>query len=423
MLLRALQSNSMAERLAVFHALRHCRRRPAVDWKQFSIARLFTTEDEFKILHLRAMLSRTRLQIRQRRLLPSEFVALCDNDNDGIISYSELHSAIRWLGIDLSTEQVCELIDHLDLRPPTDRSPGLLVNHLLKGLPDVEDGADLLDWEEEEDDGSRSARARRIVIPQLPVYASPNAPLVDRGISPLGGLEQAPAVSDATLSHIMAKIKPVSEFEKLWDTVGTMSRSAASIWMPITHVDRTSLRVCLGCYASPNFDPPHKQKKIIGSGKESLLELSDVSQPMWRRQQSSFLVSVVQQFLLPPVRLTQIWCKRFKGQRQLYVWEAVPPEGFVALGMICSTTEVPPPVESMRCVPLSWVRLSTLEPEKLWDDAGSSGAQGSIWIVNRLRLIAVTPGHNAPSGPFYDLKWDQGILSQLLAAEIAHAHQ
>mmetsp|Transcript_15005 Transcript_15005/g.34018 ORF Transcript_15005/g.34018 Transcript_15005/m.34018 type:complete len:145 (-) Transcript_15005:203-637(-) len=144
---------------------------------------------------------------------------------------------------------------------------------------------------------------------------------------------------------------------------------------------------------------------------------------MWRRQQSSFLVSVVQQFLLPPVRLTQIWCKRFKGQRQLYVWEAVPPEGFVALGMICSTTEVPPPVESMRCVPLSWVRLSTLEPEKLWDDAGSSGAQGSIWIVNRLRLIAVTPGHNAPSGPFYDLKWDQGILSQLLAAEIAHAHQ
>ncbi|KAL1504687.1 hypothetical protein AB1Y20_008467 [Prymnesium parvum] len=220
MLLRALQSNSMAERLAVFHALRHCRRRPAVDWKQFSIARLFTTEDEFKILHLRAMLSRTRLQIRQRRLLPSEFVALCDNDNDGIISYSELHSAIRWLGIDLSTEQVCELIDHLDLRPPTDRSPGLLVNHLLKGLPDVEDGADLLDWEEEEDDGSRSARARRIVIPQLPVYASPNAPLVDRGISPLGGLEQAPAVSDATLSHIMAKIKPVSEFEKLWDTVG-----------------------------------------------------------------------------------------------------------------------------------------------------------------------------------------------------------
>ena len=65
----------------------------------------------------------------------------------------------------------------------------------------------------------------------------------------------------------------------------------------------------------------------------------------------------------------------------------------------------------------------------MWDDAGSHGAQGSVWVINSLRLVAIVPGHEvrlrrtgvrpgrayasadcflsyrqAPRGPFYDLK-------------------
>ena len=131
----------------------------------------------------------------------------------------------------------------------------------------------------------------------------------------------------------------------------------------------------------------------------------------------SWLGSVVERFLPPPVRLTQCWCKRSKGQRQLYAWEAVPPEGFVALGMLCSTSEVPPPIESIRCVPRSWVRPSHTEPQKVWDDSGSSGTQGSIWVVNNLRLIAVTAGHEPPAGPFYEFMSDRSFLSELVSAD------
>ena len=219
------------------------------------------------------------------------------------------------------------------------------------------------------------------------------------------------------LSHVKVRVKPVTEFEKLWDTVGTMSRSKASVWVPLMQMERASLRVCLGHYASASFEPPHKIKRPSGTMKESCLELTDAQQPMWRLQTSSWLPSVVDRFLLPPVRLTQCWCKRFKGQRQLYAWEAVPPEGYVALGMLCSTSEVPPPVEAIRCVPFSWVRLSSLAPQKVWDDAGSSGTEGSIWIVNNLRLIAVTAGHDAPAGPFYELKAERAHLSELLASD------
>ena len=52
MLLRALQVNPIPHRLAFFLAVRHCRRRAVREWQQFSVARLFTTEDEYRVLHL-----------------------------------------------------------------------------------------------------------------------------------------------------------------------------------------------------------------------------------------------------------------------------------------------------------------------------------------------------------------------------------
>lgn len=223
------------------------------------------------------------------------------------------------------------------------------------------------------------------------------------------------------MAHIMVRVKAVAEFDKLWDTANTNSRNTASIYLPLLSTDRTRLRLCLGHYASPRLEPPHRLKRPRSTCKESYLEFTDTQLSVWRLHRPALISSIVDRLLPPPVRLTQRWSKRFplinkespKGQRQLYAWEAVPPEGFVALGMICSTTESPPPVTSVRCVPLAWVQQSTFVPEKVWDDAGTSGTHGSIWVINQLRLIAVTPGHDAPEGPFYDLKWDHGLLSQL----------
>lgn len=89
----------------------------------------------------------------------------------------------------------------------------------------------------------------------------------------------------------------------------------------------------------------------------------------------------------------------------------------MALGMLCSTSEAPPPVDSIRCVPMAWVRLATTPPVKVWDDAGSSGTPGSIWIVNSLKLVVVNAGHDAPAGPFYELKSDRLSLQELTAVD------
>ena len=44
-LLCTLQGSPMDQRLSAFIGVRHCRRRAVVDWKMFTIGRLFTTED------------------------------------------------------------------------------------------------------------------------------------------------------------------------------------------------------------------------------------------------------------------------------------------------------------------------------------------------------------------------------------------
>lgn len=41
---------------------------------------------------------------------------------------------------------------------------------------------------------------------------------------------------------------------------------------------------------------------------------------------------------------------------------------------------------------------------QVWDDAGTEGRAGSIWVMNSLHLMAVGAGHEPPQGPFWDLK-------------------
>lgn len=181
-----------------------------------------------------------------------------------------------------------------------------------------------------------------------------------------------------------------------------------------------NVRIPIGHYASPSFDSPHKGQATLPVPfgppllVESYLELTDTRQP--RGKGGAQLAAVLERYFPLPLRLTQRWSKPFKGQRRLYAWEALPPEGFVALGMLCSTSEEAPPLESIRCVPLEWCKLASAPPEFLWDDSGSSGTPGSIWVINKLRLIAVIPGHDPPPGPFYELRHDHLFLGDVVAA-------
>merc|ERR1711937_388339 len=72
--------------------------------------------------------------------------------------------------------------------------------------------------------------------------------------------------------------------------------------------------------------------------------------------------------------------------------------------MIITATEDEPDLTSIRCMPKAWVIEARIKPKQLWTDAGLGGRPGSMWVVNRFGTVIVTPGHNKPTGPFYDIK-------------------
>ncbi len=64
------------------------------------------------------------------------------------------------------------------------------------------------------------------------------------------------------------------------------------------------------------------------------------------------------------VKFKQVW-HFARGARSLYAWKAVPPEGYIAMGMLCTTTDEAPDVMAMRCVPLKWCSPTKVPPTKV----------------------------------------------------------
>lgn len=122
-----------------------------------------------------------------------------------------------------------------------------------------------------------------------------------------------------------------------------------------------------------------------------------------RRKRSKTLQAVVDTVCPHPLKFRQVW-RLSRGGKALYAWQPQPPDGFVALGMLCTSTDDPPAITTMRCVPLAWCSPSKKPPYKIWDDTGAGGGKpGSIWTINSMDMVAIVPGHDPPTDTFYDL--------------------
>jgi hypothetical protein len=65
----------------------------------------------------------------------------------------------------------------------------------------------------------------------------------------------------------------------------------------------------------------------------------------------------------------------------------------------------------MRCVARDWCKPSGFL-NKVWDDSGSGGRQGSIWVFNTLNLVGFVSGSDPPSKKGFDLKSRRFFLKE-----------
>ena len=211
-------------------------------------------------------------------------------------------------------------------------------------------------------------------------------------------------LSRDVLSGIRVAIKPHASFARVWTSEATGSRRAASFWhakFEQSFAARNRDRVPLGSYATPGLSDPSRYAPVNAStgalgpaGKHAnALEVTDTK--AWAMAGSPYLKDVIDALFPHPVRFRQVWGQEWKHV-SAFAWAAVPPPGFVALGMALTATNEPPDLQTVRCVPKRWTRQSASAPALVWTNAGGGGRAASVWIVNELGVAHVVLGHEPP---------------------------
>ena len=202
-------------------------------------------------------------------------------------------------------------------------------------------------------------------------------------------------MTNSVLSGFQVAVVHQKSFGKVWTSDGTATRTKGSVWeaaLGKSTLKKKIERVSLGHYASPNFSQPKPAPFAV--------EVTDVN--AYALTGSTYMPRVLERMLPYPVRFRQVWGQEWKSSA-LYAWSPVPPPGFVAVGMVLTTTPQPPDLASVRCLPERWAVKPSVAPQLVWSNEGTGGRPASIWLVNSLGLLYVTIGHNAP--PERDL-WD-----------------
>ena len=207
------------------------------------------------------------------------------------------------------------------------------------------------------------------------------------------------AIPAPVLAGIKIKVKRVGKFAQVWTSQGSMSRVKGSVWEPADHKNTfksNKAYVYLGHYGGNGFDNPNKD-----GNPRLTLEITDTTRT-WVGG-SSWLPFVLDRYLPRPARYRLVWSIT-QGANPFYAWEPVPPsDDFVALGCIGTKTDKPPDVRMMRCVCKHWCTESK-HLKSIWNDSGSGGREGSIWVFNSLNLLGFVNGHDPPRRSPYDLK-------------------
>lgn len=177
-----------------------------------------------------------------------------------------------------------------------------------------------------------------------------------------------------------------------------MSRTKMSVWAPDTKYSaiekarrKNKRLLCIGHYAIKNFKKP---------GKRLVVEVMDSTKLAGVRG-SKFIDRAVEELFPHPARFHQVWSEP-RAATPFFTWEPVPPsDEFVAMGMVASNSETPPPVECVRCVPRKYTKESEVRAATIWQDSGA-GRSGSVWHVNDMQLLVITEGHEKPENEHLD---------------------
>jgi Ca2+-binding EF-hand superfamily protein len=380
LLLRGIQENELEKRYNFFCEVRSNRRRKQKDPATTALSKVFVTADEHHMLNYKIASGRITAMLKARGMYPRDCFGAIDRDRDGLLSYDDLKKGLAWLGLPLDQVLLLGFMKELD----KDRD----------GFINLDEFKSAVDFE---DDGTMAANAASfnngMPLPPMPDPNSKDKQVVN--------------IPPPVLAAVKIKATKVKKFKLVWNSQGSMSRQKVSIWEPVVQAGAFRANkeaISIGHFVGSGYDNPSRDAK-----DRLCLEVTDTT-GSWVGG-SSWLPHVLDKYMPHPARFRLAWSVTH-GSNPFYAWEPVPPgEEFVALGFIGSNDEKQPDVKCMRCVPRDWCKPSGYLA-KVWDDSGSGGRQGSIWVFNTMNLIGFVSGNEPPRQKGYDLKGTRFFLKE-----------
>lgn len=383
-LLRILEKNKCDEREKWWTSIRACRRRRQISLDgSNSVTSIFVTTTEFQFMQFKSEIARIQYELRDRGLLIYDAFRLFNSSNTGLMNCSELYGGLDFLGIPFSPDQIYGLIRKVAVDN--------------EGLISYNDFKRVLQFSDQDFESSHNTSGGGAFEPITPHKIPEIIDSLTKAVA-----ETKLTITEDLLSSYKVKVVEISSFVSVWNSLGTQSQSVMSIWAPSiqqAYLNSTAT-ICLGHYVSDTVYNPSRSN--FAKMRCQLIELKD-SQTL-RYSKSKVLESVLSLIMPYPVRFKHVW-HLAREKKGLYAWKPVAPDGFVAVGVICTDSDVPPEVTCIRCVPMQWCTPSKFIPVKIWDDTGAGGGKpGSIWIVNSMGMFAVSTGPDKPTDTYYDIQ-------------------
>ncbi|NVZ20297.1 Vps62-related protein [Pseudomonas costantinii] len=152
-----------------------------------------------------------------------------------------------------------------------------------------------------------------------------------------------------------------SEFLPLWNDKGSGAHKAVGLWRPSTASDELSPFYSLGDIAVDHYRNINHDKIVA--------VVSDTNK-------------VNGTALRPPVDYHLVWQDEGTGARSnASIWRPIPPEGYVAMGLVYGMNYDKPSRHAVRCVREDLV-VTAQAGELIWNDKGSGSANDlSAWSI------------------------------------------
>ena len=322
-LLRILEKNPVEERIKWFMEIRSCRRRRQIGFNSlYPVNTIFTTKHEFQFMQYKSEVARIQFELQEKGMLVFDAFRAFNSSNSGLMTCSELYGGMEFLHIPFTPDQIYELIRKLSIDA--------------EGLVSYQEWKRVFQLSEDELESRGLSNISGGSFEPVPPKKIPELAEILRQT----GKEEV-KITDSLLLNMKVKINPVGDknFESIWNSAETNSKKQMSIWAPkmvtgFLHNNKT--RLCIGHYALPGLaEPSTKSGFGLGGNRYLLIEVTDNNKS--RVSKSKAIDTLLALCFPAPLRFRLVWHFQ-RGAKSFWAWRPQPPDGFIALGMIFTTS-------------------------------------------------------------------------------------